>query len=292
MPTTDAGTNLREHILDSALALMAEHGAVGMSMRQLASCVWACRWPRSTTTSRRRMRCSPRWWPSGSTGRGWRTPCRSIPTAPAAERLRQLFHARSGTAPSPRRRSGGSCSSRASGVSRRCSRSGQDLLSLLYPACTAWMEQFLPEIDDADGRWASCWSDSCWPGSSGASSQPDIDPALIAEPLIERWHGAVPVPSSAEETDRSRQEDRSGQEGCHPVLGPTDDRLAVLHQHRALQQLGMLGQDIGHLVGRRHVGVGQAVVWRTWRRGGPGPSPGPRAGRSAPRSRRGSVVRP
>ena len=37
MTSTTAGSNIREDILDAALELMAEHGAVGMSMRQLAS---------------------------------------------------------------------------------------------------------------------------------------------------------------------------------------------------------------------------------------------------------------
>ena len=47
------------------------------------------------------------------------------------------------------------------------------------------------------------------------------------------------------------------QERRDPVLGPADDGTAALHQHRALQQLGVLGQHVGHLLGGLHVGVGR-----------------------------------
>ena len=37
MTTAEVRPNQREHILDTALRLMSEHGSTGMSMRQLAA---------------------------------------------------------------------------------------------------------------------------------------------------------------------------------------------------------------------------------------------------------------
>ena len=193
MTSTTAGSNIREDILDAALELMAEHGAVGMSMRQLASRVGV------------QVAAIYHYFPSKDAllatvvaerqyGTRLGDPMPVDLDGTPAERLRSLFTAVWN----------GSLEEESiwrvvliEGLRGEASvlPVGQDLIELLYPAAEAWMQRFLPEIADpvSAGRLLV---GQLLAGFVRRIFEPELDPALIAEPLIDALVATlVPGPS-------------------------------------------------------------------------------------------------
>jgi AcrR family transcriptional regulator len=176
--TAEVRPNQREHILDTALRLMSAHGAVGMSMRQLAAAcdlqVAAIYHYFASKDALLAAVVAERQY-----GTRLADPLPVDPAAPDAERLRQLF----------RFVWEGALSEQAIwrlvlGEGMRGEPTvvpvGEELLGLLEPAARSWVAQVLPGVDHPDAV-ARLLVGQLLAGFVRHVFLPDQDPAAIAE---------------------------------------------------------------------------------------------------------------
>ena len=182
MTSTTAGSNIREAILDAALELMAEHGAVGMSMRQLANRVGV------------QVAAIYHYFPSKDAllatvvaerqyGTRLGDPLPVDAEGTPADRVRSLFAAVWE----------GSLEEEAiwrvvliEGLRGEAAvlPVGKGLIELLYPAARLWIERFLPEIQNPDAA-SRLFVGQLLAGFVRRIFEPDLDPSLIQAPLAD-----------------------------------------------------------------------------------------------------------
>ena len=178
MTTAEVRPNQRDHILDVALRLMSERGAVGMSMRQLAAAcdlqVAAIYHYFESKDALLAAVVAERQY-----GTRMADPLPVDPEAPAAERLRQLF----------RFVWEGALDEQAIwrlilGEGMRGEPTvlpvGRELLEILEPAARSWVAQVLPDVDRPDAV-ARLLVGQMLAGFVRHVFEPDRDPAAIAE---------------------------------------------------------------------------------------------------------------
>lgn len=176
--TAEARPNQREHILDTALRLMSERGATGMSMRQLAS---ACdlqvaaiyHYFESKDALLAAVVAERRY------GDRVVDPLPVDPAAPPAERLADLY----------RVVFAGAMEEQAIwrlliGEGMRGEPTvlpvGGELLDLMVPAARGWLAASVPELDDTDGA-AELLVGQMVVGFVRSVFRPDLDTAEVAE---------------------------------------------------------------------------------------------------------------
>jgi AcrR family transcriptional regulator len=175
--TAEVRPNQRDHILDVALRLMSEHGADGMSMRQLAA---ACDLQVAAIyhyfDSKDALLASV--VAERQYGTRLADPLPVDLTAPAGERLRQLFlFVWEGALAEQaiwRLVLGEGMRGEPTVVPV-----GRALLDLLEPAARAWIDQVLPEVDHPDAV-ARLLVGQLLAGFVRHVFLPDADPATIA----------------------------------------------------------------------------------------------------------------
>jgi AcrR family transcriptional regulator len=178
MTTAEVRPNQREHILDTALRLMSEHGSTGMSMRQLAAAcdlqVAAIYHYFASKDALLAAVVAERQY-----GSRMADPLQVDLAAPLPERMRQLFHFVWE----------GALAEQAIwrlilGEGMRGERTvlpvGRDLLELLEPASRTWVDQVLPELEHPEAV-ARLLVGQLLAGFVRHVFQPEQDPFLIAE---------------------------------------------------------------------------------------------------------------
>ena len=178
MPTTEVRPNQRDHILDTALRLMSAHGAVGMSMRQLAAAcdlqVAAIYHYFESKDALLAAVVAERQYGSRMTD-----PLPVDPAASDAERLRQLFHFVFEGALEEQ-----SIWRLLLGEGMRGEPTvvpvGRALLELLEPAARLWIDQVLPDVARPEAV-AHLLVGQLLSGFVRHVFVPELDPAVIAE---------------------------------------------------------------------------------------------------------------
>lgn len=178
MTTAEVRPNQRDHILDVALRLMSEHGAVGMTMRQLAAAcdlqVAAIYHYFASKDALLAAVVAERQY-----GTRLADPLPVDPHAPDTERLRQLFRFVWDGALSEQ-----SIWRLILGEGMRGDPTvvpvGRELLELLEPAARSWIRQVLPDVDEPDAV-ARLLVGQLLAGFVRHVFVLDQDPAVIAE---------------------------------------------------------------------------------------------------------------
>ncbi len=177
MSTAEVRPNQRDHILDTALRLMSERGAVGMSMRQLASAcdlqVAAIYHYFDSKDALLAAVVAERQY-----GTRMADPLPVDPSASAEERLHEVFRFVFTGALEEQ-----SIWRLVLGEGMRGEETvvpvGRELLELLFPAARSWIEQAVPEIRDPEAV-ARLLVGQMLAGFVRHVFRPDEDPEVIA----------------------------------------------------------------------------------------------------------------
>jgi AcrR family transcriptional regulator len=181
MSTAEVRPNQRDHILDVALGLMSKHGAVGMSMRQLAAAcdlqVAAIYHYFDSKDALLAAVVAERQY-----GARMADPLPVDPSASAAERLREVFRVVFAGALEEQ-----SIWRLVLGEGMRGEETvvpvGRELLELLLPAARGWIEHAVPEIEDPDAV-ARLLVGQMLAGFARHVFEPEADPEEIADEAV------------------------------------------------------------------------------------------------------------